>query len=334
MEMYIRTPQQVLARVLIRGGLLAAGLLLTAPLLAAPCRQAAQHIGIYQPWNAHSSLSSDQIETVAAKLASDGYTSVLLQWSRHGETRFWPADGSGWLPALLENARRLQRIHGLYADPAYFRMIAQDDCALSGYLASLRRLNLEEAENMHRQQSGQLLAGWYLPEEIDDLNWRTPQRQAMLADHLQRSVRQLQRLTPGRPVYASAFFGGHGKPQDFARMLAQLHRQSGIIWLIQDGQGVARTPRPDTRLYLHAISTTLPAKSWLGVVEVFNEQPGATGSRFCPASSAEIAQRRVLWCRATGQEAAVYFSLNQLNAEQLGIQNAICRTGDGEPAEP
>ncbi|MGL6040966.1 MAG: hypothetical protein ACRC01_07180, partial [Deefgea sp.] len=133
----------------------------------------------------------------------------------------------------------------------------------------------------------------------------------------------------GVPVYASTFFGGNVPPQAYANLLNKIHQESGIIWMVQDGQGVFRNPQPDTKQYLSAVEKTLPAKAWLGLLENFTELDQAGDNRFCPANNAEIKARHKIWCEATGRAPEVYFSLNQLNNQLLGHQNIQCKTRIG-----
>ena len=176
------------------------------------------------------------------------------------------------------------------------------------------------------------MSAWYLPEEIDDLNWRTAARQALLSQHFSTMVSTLNQLSPGKPVYVSTFFGGHSSPKEYANFLKKIQHETGIIWIVQDGQGVLRKPKPNTAAYLREIQQTLPANAWIGLLENFTELDQATENRFCPASNAEIEKRRQLWCSATGREPEVYFSLNQLNEELLGHANQKCKTRVGRIA--
>ena len=136
----------------------------------------------------------------------------------------------------------------------------------------------------------------------------------------------LRKLTPGKPVYVSTFFGGHSPPRVYAEMLQRLQQQSGVIWLVQDGQGVRRDPRPDTAAYLQAVAATLPAERWQGVLEVFTERVQDGQSSFCPVSRPTEARRQQLWCAATGRAAQAVFSLNQLAGEQLLDPGQQCRS--------
>jgi hypothetical protein len=293
----------------------------------AACTPNRQKIIIYQPWASHASTNTKQTKTITEELNKSQFTHVLFQWNRHGNQRFWLDDAIGRVPKQIKQSAQ-QLIEGLYADPDYFQALKRSDAELDAYLASLRENHLMVASALSLQESKNI-SGWYLPEEIDDLNWRSPQRQQMISNHFKNLVAQLKALNPNAPVYASTFFGGHSSPQDYANLLKKIHQDSGIIWLVQDGLGVRRHPQPNTRQYLHIIKRTLPTASWLGLLETFTELDQTDDNRFCPATRKEVETRRKLWCRATGKEPEVYFSLNQFNNQLLGHQNMKCKSRDG-----
>ncbi|WP_027468138.1 DUF4434 domain-containing protein [Deefgea rivuli] len=291
------------------------------------CAPARQKIIVYQPWASHSAVNPAQAKVIAKQLNTYGFTHLLLQWSRYGEQRYWLDDKPSWLPKQIKLGAR-QIIEGLYFDPGYYQALSLPDTSFEIYLATLRENSLIEAHLLQQNTQGKI-DGWYFPEEIDDLNWRTQKRQEMLSAHFKSMIHGLKRLNANAPIYASTFFGGHSSPQEYARMLKKIHQETGIIWLVQDGLGVLRQPQPNTRQYLRTMSRTLPTNAWLGLLETFTELNQTGENRFCPASRSEIESRRKLWCSATGREPEVYFSLNQFNNKLLGHQNIKCKTRDG-----
>ncbi|WP_297572907.1 DUF4434 domain-containing protein [uncultured Deefgea sp.] len=299
-------------------------LVLSAELLASSCQEPAVKTVILQPWQSQSEVTPANARRINRQLDAQGFGIVLLQWSRSGQAEFWPSDGSGWLHnRLLLNGHR-SYIMGLYSDPSFFKALDLPDNKLEAYLSGLRELSLAEAKKIIVQSKVKII-GWYLPEEIDDLNWRTPARQAMLMRHYQAISRDLKALRPDLPVYASSFFGGFSPPKEYAEMLRSLQQQTGIQWMVQGGQGVLRKPQPATASYLSAVNAALPRQQWSGILEVFTEQDSAKAQRFCPANVSEVQQRKAVWCAATGYSPTVYFSLNQLSESMLGIANSDCK---------
>ena len=138
-------------------------------------------------------------------------------------------------------------------------------------------------------------------------------------------------LAPGMDaamVYASAFFSGASTPQEFAGLLLDMHRASGVIWLVQDGLGTGRLSEERTAEYLREIARTLPPAAWRGLLESFDEiRAEGQPPRFEPSDEATIAHRAGLWCASTGRQASVMFSLNQRMKRMLPAPTA-------EPSQP
>ena len=277
-----------------------------APVYARHARPVTQQIFL-QPWTSHAA-QRQEIKAYFSTMDRQ-YSHLILQWSRLGEAEFWPEDGSGWLKEVLPRHGRLKIIYGLNHGNDYFAALKFNDQDLADYLAKDRALSLSEAKKIVRQ-SPVAPAGWYLPEEIDDLNWNTPARQQILLQHLQELSAGLQKIK-AVPVYISAFFGGHTPPVQFAALLKAMQQGSGVVWLVQDGKGVRRNPAPDTAQYLSAIHAALPAHGWKGITEKFSERTIGGQVVFCPATLDEVIARQQIWRDVVGQEAEVAFSLNQ-----------------------
>lgn len=273
---------------------------------------------VWQPLAEYSRLDKATWERLGNDVQIAGYSQVLVQWSRYGDYQFFPQGPRNWLPAGLQylQEKHLRLILGLYLGRDYFQVLQQSDEALHAYLVESQARSLAQAEAALRKPLALDIDGWYLPEEIDDLNWRSDVRQRMLSAHLVSMREALARLTPGapeKPVYISTFFSGASSPQNFAQMLERLHRDTRVIWIVQDGMGTHRLPDERTKAYLSAISRTLPPTGWRGLLEAFDEsRVDDQAPRFEPASPEVIAHRMALWCASTGRQPAVTFSLNEL----------------------
>jgi len=288
---------------------------LTRPASCGPFRRRAI---VWQPWASHAQLSVADWRQLGEVAQHEGYVRVLVQWSRFGDTEFWPASGPRWLEDGLAHWRDLplRLIMGLYMGQDYYQVLAQSDPALRAHMLLCRDHSLEQAQRLLSHPPALPVDGWYLPQEIDDLNWRRATRERMLRTYLGAMRDGLARLAPGRaelPVYVSAFFSGASTPGNFASLLARLHRDTGVVWVVQGGMGTHRLSDARTAAYLRAISNTLPETAWVGLLEVFDQQPasGAAPATFEPSTDAEVEQRRALWCASTGRQPEMTFSLNQ-----------------------
>lgn len=283
---------------------------------ARECAVPSQRGIIWQPWAAHEQLDEAGWKALARELVRQNYTHVLLQWSSYGSYEFWPRQQNGWLANGLQHWRGtgLKLVAGLHMADDYYSLLQQSDADLRAHLASTRARSTAQARRILRRPPPLDLEGWYLPQEIDDLNWRSPARLRMVRNHLAAMSDAIASL-PGMaeaPIYASAFFSGASTPNEFARMLLTLHRATGVIWLVQDGLGTGRLSEERTTDYLGEIARTLPPAGWRGLLEGFDERrtEGQSPS-FEPSNEATIARRADLWCASTGRQASVTFSVNQ-----------------------
>jgi hypothetical protein len=96
-------------------------------------------------------------------------------------------------------------------------------------------------------------------------------------------------------------------------MFNRLHRDTRVIWIVQDGMGTHRLPDERTKAYLSAISRTLPPTGWRGLPEAFDEsRVDDQAPRFEHTSPQVIAHRMALCCASTDRQPAMTFSLNVL----------------------
>lgn len=289
----------------------------------AGCVTSPQRGIIWQPWAAHAGLDRAGWQALGREVLRQNYTHVLMQWSSYGNYEFWPRERTGWLAEGLGHWRGtgLKLVLGLHMGEDYYRVLDQPDAILRAHLSGTVARSTAQAREILRHPPVLEVEGWYLPQEIDDLHWRTPARHAMLRNYLAALADRLGSLTPGMagaPIYASAFFSGASTPDEFAHLLRDLYRATGVIWLVQDGLGTGRMDEARTAGYLSAIAQMLPPAAWRGLLEVFDEQhvEGAP-PRFEPSAPDTVARRDALWCACTGRHAEVVFSLNQRMKELL-----------------
>lgn len=206
----------------------------------------------YQPQLRDAGLGEARWDEIVAQLKREGFDTLIVQWTRYGEAFAKPAE-SDWLAARLKRAQAagLTLILGLYSDPEFFQRQDQSAGRLERYLESLGRHDLALARAWRSRLGEGRIAGWYLPAELDDLNWRKPERQALLSRHLGRTASELRRLD-AVPVYISSFFTGKMSPQAYRALLTGL-AESGVSLMVQDGAGTGVLSPPEQNLYLSAL---------------------------------------------------------------------------------
>jgi hypothetical protein len=207
---------------------------------------------------------------------------VIIQWTAYDDIVFYapPAEKSDSpLTRILAGASRagLKVWVGLYLDSEYWNRVA-DGQATSAYLSGLRLRSLAIARNLTplmKQQAA--FAGWYLPEEIDDSNWQTPEARTELLRHLRLVSGSLHELTPSAGIAISTFSNARVSPAQFRDFWAEAFRNGALSTvLLQDGIGVHKLELNEFPLYAGALAELAhSAGTDFGiVVELFQQTGG------------------------------------------------------------
>lgn len=214
--------------------------------------QASQGI-FYQPQLRDATLGELRWDEIVAQVKQEGFDTLIVQWTRYGDA-FAKPEESAWLAARLKRAHAagLKLVLGLYADPAFFQRQDQSAGSLARYLEQQKSHNHLLAEEWLNLLGEGSIAGWYLPAELDDFNWRDPERQALLSKYLASSAKALREVSP-EPVYISSFFTGKMSPQAYRDLLTRLS-DKGVNLMVQDGSGTTVLSKPERELYLDALS--------------------------------------------------------------------------------
>jgi len=235
----------------------------------------------YQPWQADLSLTRSDWEGRMARLHENGLDTLYLQWLRYGETDFLNAHlkKDGPFIQVLLDAAAAQGIGiyiGLFSDPEFFHSLNLSTAELGGYLLKLREKTLHIAvEFQARHGKHPAFQGWYLPEEIDDLNWQSAPRRKLLNTHIHSLGRALKCLGGKKPIAFSTFFTGALSPEAFAHFCQQLLEGTDAFVLVQDGLG-GRMDISTTRRYHESLRRTVVKQDRLcWIMELFNDElPG------------------------------------------------------------
>lgn len=250
---------------------------------------------VYQPWSRDLDMGAEAWRSCFSRMKAMNIRTLYIQWMRHGPTDFMTArtaSGQPFAPILFDSAAAcgIELRPGLYHDPNYFTQIKQPVETRTSYLHHLRAQSLTTAKKIAETFGRHpAFGGWYLPEEIDDRNWRSSKKQDLLTDHLACLAGQLGQLTPGAPVAVSTFFTGQMIPYDYARMWETALERTGLVLLVQDGAGAGDLPSRDRALYLRALESRLgPRHPWGVIVELFEPTGSATHFSARPAPMTRV----------------------------------------------
>lgn len=233
----------------------------------------------------HADWDPGRWEALFAALAAIGVGEVVVQWSVIDATPTYPsrhftAPAKISLPAVLEAARRhgLRLVLGLVHEGDYWTRIERDPKLVRVHFRRLLRDGLATArELLDLAGDNPALAGFYIPQEIDDRNWLDPQREKVLAEYLGDLTRGLHALAPGLPVAVSGFSNAFAEPELLGRFWQELLVATDIDRvLFQDGVGVGKLRPDEAEIFLAAVSRAAAeaGRRFTPVVETFSQVDG------------------------------------------------------------
>lgn len=236
----------------------------------------------------HRQWKPEDWAALMAEMKDLGLDFLIVQWTAYDGSNFAaaagddPDAGPSTLDRLLQAADRTRMgiYVGLLQDSDYWSRIKLDPASVEVYLQQLRRRELALAEQLapglkaHRS-----VRGWFITEEIDDINWRDRAHRTLLFNHLGVLSSRLDGLLPGGKVALSGFANGVVDPKTFAVFwgsLLQAAKNVDIV-LFQDGVGVNKLRPPEVPIYLKTLAASVQTAGrdlWT-IVEIFQEVQGS-----------------------------------------------------------
>jgi hypothetical protein len=259
-----------------------------------------------QPVDVMRGRSQSRWRRDLSELKRLGCQSLYLQWTE--------LNGSSFVDPVRSRATRKQFLSpvfaaaeevglklwiGLAADLRYLSVYQASAEDLSSYLSKMRKGCLKLASTVHaRFGDSTAFAGWYVPEEIDDVTISTPARAEVWTKHLSEIQRGLRALREGVEVSISSYVVGHTDPSHVADFWRRVWGQVPIRVLLQDGFGVRHLNQPERiEAYMSAIATEAVSANgkWGVVIELFEQTSvGDEPFRAIPASLDRLAAQIAL----------------------------------------
>jgi Domain of unknown function (DUF4434) len=233
----------------------------------------------------HTAWSTTQWNHLFQELKRLKIKRLIIQWTAHQQTYFFPSphhlNNHPTLEYLLQAA---DEIHidvwvGLVEEPDFWKKISDETPVRSRYLQELlAQSSVVAKELVPLLKPHPSFKGWYITQEIDDLNWRTTAHQALLFQYINALSTQLKRLSPNTPIAISGFVNKGTDPaflEDFwnALLLAAPAIQEVLF---QDGIGVHKQSFQSLPPYLQAMqrATNKTSRKLNTVVEIFEQTQG------------------------------------------------------------
>jgi len=230
-------------------------------------------------------VRSDWAQLVRS-LRALGMNQIVVQWSVADATAYYDSRQfrSGAMPPLgplldVAGEADMRVLVGLVHDSNFWGRIGGDAVQAERYLRELRTRSLQAARELApRVTRHRAFEGWYLSEEIDDLNWRDPPRRAVLADHLKTFTAELRALDPRARLAISGFANTGTDPvflHDFWQGLLGDAPELDIL-LFQDGVGVRKLSLDELAPVLGAVQRAAQGRQreLRLIVEVFQQTAG------------------------------------------------------------
>jgi hypothetical protein len=234
---------------------------------------------------AHGNWTETEWNRLFDDLQLLGIQNLILQWSVMDDVAFYKSKAfrsvrNTPLNAVLElaDSRHMRVQIGLAHDSDYWSHIDKSPAEVTAYLKNLRVRSLEAAAELtpilKRHPSVQ---GWYIPEELDDVNWRAEATRSILFDHIRELSQRLRSLRPGWTISISAFCQGQSSPAVFEHFWTKFYQTTQVdIVFFQDGVGVNKLTLSEVPIYLEAIHNAARqnGRSMIVVIELFRQTSG------------------------------------------------------------
>jgi len=286
----------VLAGLLFVGSPMGAG---ADPVSQVDCEPLPADITFLQVWSAHEDWSEEKWSEYLKKLKAIGFDEIILQWTSYGGQKVLSDGTLGATGVPLDVLARgakgagVRIWLGLSYDPEFWSALARSPERVKPYLnrrlaRGKRLMDRMTARVDAVDPSGEVFAGWYISDEIDDGRWRTKASDALLTSYLVSLRENLKRARPAWPVMISTFATGRMSPRDWARSTRSLLEATHIDRvLFQDGVGAGHLTLEQSESYLRELSKQLAASDddFAVVVEIFRRTPSSQDGTFAAQSA-------------------------------------------------
>lgn len=228
-----------------------------------------------------------------------GIDTVIVQWSAEEGISYFTndlpfAEFHTSIEAILRAAEQegMGVYLGLQRDPRYWDHVTSRERVLKDYfevrIAQNEKLQLEMLKRLGTRASWK---GYYIPDEIDDINWRISEKTPIMRGYIARMSESLHANDDGRAILASAFYRMRTAPDVFASNLADLVGGSRLTRiLVQDGLGAGISWKYAERyvpVYYEALARALATSGVsLGIVVEAFARASSPGEPFAAGPAA------------------------------------------------
>lgn len=231
------------------------------------------------------SWPKERWEQLFAQLDDLKIGKVIVQWSVIDGQALYPsrnfkATGQPVLEWILSLADKYQMsvMVGLAHQSNHWEIVGNADQRSAYLVKELGRVAQSVDELVPIVAGHKSFAGWYISQEIDDLNWKDQASNNDLRSFLFQTTTLLKTVTPKAKVGVSAFANNATAPEEIGafwnRMLAQV-KNLDIVYF-QDGIGVHKLDLTNLPAYYKAMNTVAVnnKREMVPVIELFVQTGG------------------------------------------------------------
>lgn len=245
-----------------------------------------------QPWQSYETLSEMEWSRRLKVMRDYGCTEIILQWSGlYGGSYEWKMP-EALIQLLFEEGQKNGigiRVGLPYNEGWWNALSGKGTRRISDFLERTQAICIETL-NTSRWPKQPGFRGWYLPYELDQYNWATPERRALLLPWLS-AIAETSAKRSSEPLALSTFYSRLPTEGTLAGLWSEILETVRLRPMLQDGVGVAGFQNyaglEPLRLLLRERSIPFDL-----IVELFEQLPSLPGSnnafRAKAASSSRI----------------------------------------------
>ncbi len=263
-----------------------------------------------QVWRSHLELGQAEWHQRLKTVRALGCGEIVIQWAAMDGEQPWEIP-EALLDFLFDDSGQLGlgiRL-GLPYDERWWQALGAPDAAtLPRFLAQTRARSVAYAEQAKWPRRSNF-SGWYIPYELEQHNWGTPQRQALLVPWLQSIASATSAGRTPQPAI-STYYSRLPSSGTLEELWAVILDQVVIRPMIQDGVGVNGLDNYQALAPLLALLRTRETSFDL-IVELFQELPSQDATSFKAVSAGLLRlQRQLAIARQAGGQQLVAFALD------------------------
>lgn len=247
-----------------------------------------------QLYKDHTTRSSEQWDALFKQAHDMNIKYLIIQWSSYGSIPFYSQENSSssLLTKVIKAAQKeqIKLIIGTNYDPNYWASLEGKEIQIQEYLKRHYEQQVQAIPKLisninEVDPQGKTVTGWYLSDEIDDLNWQSESRRMMIKNYLEQMIQLLKKEKPYWPINISTYSTGKTPYNQVAELYKFLFNIKGLDKILfQDSIGTQKLTLRSLKAYLLAIRSQFSGNNQrFGIItELFTEDENQRSFKSAP----------------------------------------------------